>query len=131
VNETPGFVLGSAHQAELNRLALDVDVATSQEGKRLAALYKAGQWPVLVIKPKAVESAPVASTKPKAEANLVLTGIVSGRAPIAVVNGKTLAVGQTIAISIKPETYSVKCLKIDKDYVLVSVDGQERELHLK
>jgi hypothetical protein len=27
--------------------------------------------------------------------------------------------------------YSVKCLKIDKDYVLVSVDGQERELHLK
>jgi hypothetical protein len=137
VDSTPRLLGNVVHQNELNRLALDVDVATSQAGKQLAAQYKSGHWPVLVIQPPAAPKPATAATPPKPSPkpapNLVLSGIVTGKTPVAVINGKSLAVGQTTTIVIKPETYTIKCLRIYKDCVSVSVDGesQPHELHLK
>ena len=139
--DTSGGLLPSQARAELNNLALDVDVATSQAGKRMAALYKSGKWPELVVqappepKPPAVAARPKPAPKapPKPAPVLRLTGIAMGQTPTAVINGKPFAVGETATISAKPQNCVVKCLKIEKDTVLVSLDGEPtpRELRLK
>ena len=124
VNTSVGL-LGSPHKYELNQLALQVDVATSQEGKRLAALYRSGKWPELV--------APAPKAPPKPSLNLRLSAIAPGQNPIACINGKVLAVGETATIPTKPQSCVLKCLRIDKDSVLVILEGETepRELHFK
>jgi len=74
VNSTPGLIAPTPRQVELNSLALDVDVATSQEGKRLAAAFKAGHWPELkLLPPTPVPPTPVAKPAPKSVPALVST----------------------------------------------------------
>jgi len=131
---------------ELNQLAMEVDVATSQEGKRLAALYRSGKWPPLFIQPnpqpppnpapKPLTIAPV-SALPKAAPGppvvLKLNGIAMGQRPAAGINGQVVKIGETLIIPAKPQDHVIKCLKITSDSVLVSVDeeSQPRELRLK
>ena len=128
--------LPSVPRIELNRLALEVDVATSQEGKRLATLYRSGKWPELVVQaPPAPKPAPVAST-PKAPAKpvpsappkpapfLKLNSIAMGQNPVVMINGKMLGVGETATIPAKPEARIIKCLTIEKDSALVSIEGE-------
>jgi hypothetical protein len=128
--------LPSARRPELNQLALEVDVATSQEGKRLAALYRSGKWPELVVQaPLEPKPAPVAST-PKAPAKpvpsappkpapvLKLNSIAMGRNPVVMINGKMLGAGETATIPAKPEARVIKCLTIEKDSVLVRIGGE-------
>jgi len=121
VDSEQGFFL-PIHRPELNELAFQLDVATSQEGKRLAALYKSGKWPVLMIQ---------AALRPASV--LKLSGIAMGQTPTAVINGRPLSVGDTATIPSKPQNVVVKCLRIDNDAVLVSVEGEAtpRELRLK
>jgi hypothetical protein len=150
--DTSGGLLPASHRPQLNQLALQVDVATSQEGKRLAALYRSGKWPELVVqpnpepkpapvtavpapKPTPVASvvAPVPKAPPKPSLNLKLSGIAPGENPIACINGKVLAVGESATIPTKPQSCVLKCLKINKDSVLVILEGETepRELRFK
>jgi hypothetical protein len=136
--------LPSAKRPELNRLALEVDVATSQEGKRLATLYRSGKWPELVVqpppeaKPAPVASAPKtpatpspktsATPSPKTQAKLApdlkLNSIAMGNKPTAMINGKLLGVGETATIQTKSQSCNLKCLSIDDHSVLVSIEGE-------
>jgi hypothetical protein len=124
--------LGSGRRPELNRLALEVDVPTSQEGKRLAALYRSGKWPELVVQ-ATPEPKPGPNAPPKQLPVLKLKSIVTGLNPVAMINGKLLAVGETATITFKSQTCALKCLRIDKDSVLVSIEGEAEpcELRLK
>lgn len=107
-------------QSELNGLALKVDVATAKEGRRLAALYKAGQWPTLALAPP-----PAPKPAPRPTAVLKLDGIALGTKPLAVINGKSLAVGESATLPLKPTPVTIKCLKIEKGAVTVTVEGED------
>jgi hypothetical protein len=48
-----------------------------------------------------------------------------GKVPLAMINGKTLAEGESAKIFIKPLTLEIKCLKIEKDSVRIAVEGEE------
>ncbi len=44
---------------------------------------------------------------------------------LAVVNGKTLSEGESASASVKPGTLTIKCLKIEKNSVFVTVEGED------
>jgi hypothetical protein len=101
----PGSIVG---RVELNTLALKLDTASLQQAQRLVARFKAGDW-----------------NRPVAQVGLKLNGITFGaKTPLAVINGKTFAEGESGKIPIKPVPVTLKCLKIEKDLVTVSVDGE-------
>jgi hypothetical protein len=56
-----------------------------------------------------------------------------GKRSLAVINGKSLSEGESASVSVKPGTLTVKCLKIEKDSVLIIVEGEDvpRLLHLR
>jgi hypothetical protein len=115
----PGSIVG---RVELNGIALKLDTATIQQGQKLAAQFKAGNW-----------QRPVTRTIPEGASLLKLNGISGGKIPLAIINGKTFAAGESGTISLKPVPLAVKCLKIDKDTVTIAVDGEAapRVLRLK
>jgi len=43
----------------------------------------------------------------------------------AVINGKTLSEGESASVPFKSGTLAIKCLKIEKDSVLISLDGED------
>jgi hypothetical protein len=114
-----GSILG---RVELNQLALKLDTLTIQQAQRLEAQFKAGNW-----KP------PLARAIPEGDSRLKLNGITTGAKMFAVINGTTLAEGESTTIPGKPIPLKVKCLKIEKDNVLIIIEGEEapRRLHLK
>jgi hypothetical protein len=136
VDTAPPSFLPAPGRSELNGLAMEVDVATSQEGKRLAALYRSGRWPELVVqaspdpKPALVAAAPKTTATPVPSAPskpapvLKVNSIAMGQNPTAMINGKLLGVGETVTISTKTESYTLKCLRINNDSVLVSIEGE-------
>jgi hypothetical protein len=142
VDFSPGL-LPPAGKVELNNFALSVDVATSQKGKQLAALYKSGSWPVLVTQdPPPPQPASVAAPSPSLVAKpapkpmvaLKLNGLTTGGSnPLAVINGKTLAEGESARLAAKPTAVTVRCLRISADSVTVAVEGEDapRVLQLK
>jgi hypothetical protein len=144
--DTIGGLSSTTSRSELNALALKVDVATSQEGRRLAAVYKTGHWPVLKTLPPAAPKSPPnqseprgagkvplpAAAPPKPLVPLKLTGIAFGAASFAVINDKVIAEGDSVRLPIKPTPATLKCLKIEKGSVLVSIEGEDapRTLYL-
>jgi hypothetical protein len=52
---------------------------------------------------------------------------------LAVINGKTLSGGESATVSVKPGKLTIKCLKIEKNSVLITVEGEDtpRLLHLR
>ena len=139
-SDTSAFPTGSTRQAELNRLALDLDVSTSQAGNRLAALYKAGHWPTLTVVPPAptavpkpvasvsvasAATAPPATPAPRLDPGLKFNGIAYGKTPLAIINGKGLAEGETMTLALNPKPVTVKCIKIETNSVLISLEGED------
>lgn len=121
-------------RSELDQLAFEVDVATSQTGKRLGAEYRSGKWPPIVIKPNtSFSTTPVGTAPAGPPVEVKLDGIAMGANPTASVNGKVVKVGETVVVPAKPQDHTIKCLKITPDSVLVSVDDESppRELRLK
>jgi hypothetical protein len=119
-NTSPGSIVG---RVQMNELALQLDTATVQHAQSLAAQFKAGNW-----------QAPVTRAIPEGDTRLNLGGITfGGRIPLAVINGKTLSEGESAAVSVKPGTLTIKCLKIEKNSVLITVEGEDtpRLLHLR
>jgi hypothetical protein len=136
--DTSAFPIGSTRQAELNRLALDLDVSTSQAGKRLAELFKAGHWPTLTVtspaqaspksnRPQTIREAlqrSVSSPAPAADLGLKFNGIAYGKNPLAIINGKGMAEGESVTLALTPKPVTLKCIKIETNSVLISLDGE-------
>jgi len=119
-NTTPGSIVG---RVRMNELALQLDTRTVQQAQSLAAQFKAGNW-----------QAPVPRAIPEGDNRLKLGGISFGaKTPLAVINGKTLSEGESASISVKPGTLTIKCLKIERESVWISVEGEDtpRLLHLR
>ncbi len=150
VDSSPGLLMNPPHLPELNGLALEVDVATSQAGKRLAADYKAGHWPTLKILPpqpavsapvnKPVQFAPPTAAKPitpppgpRPDPGLKLNGILYGATRSAVINNKSVTEGDTVVLPFKPKPVTVTCIKIEPNSVIVTLDGEDyqRRVSLK
>jgi hypothetical protein len=103
-------------RVEMNELALKMDTLSLQQAQNLAAQFKASNW-----------QAPVARALPEGNARLKVNGITSGtKSPLAVINGKTLSEGESATVDVKPGTLKIKCLKIENDSVLISVDGEDQ-----
>ncbi len=115
-----GSIVG---RVELNQMALKMDSRDVERAKSLAAQFKAGHW-----------QRPSTKTIPDGDSRLKLGGIMSGgKSPLAVINGKTLAEGESAVFPIQPTPLTIRCLKIEKDAVLVQVQGEDspRQLRLK
>jgi hypothetical protein len=119
--ETPeGSIVG---RVELNTLALKLDTAAIQRAQSLVAQFKAGNW-----------QRPAALATPESLTQLKLNGLTIGaKLSLAVINGKTVAEGESVQILFKPHPVLLKCLKIQEDSVQVAVEGEPapRWLHLK
>jgi hypothetical protein len=119
-NTASGSILG---RVKMNELALQLDTGAIQQAQNLAAQFKAGNW-----------QAPVPRAIPEGDPRLRLSGITfGGRTLLAVINGKTLSEGESATVSVKPGTLTIKCLKIEKDSVLITVEGEDTPclLHLR
>ena len=108
-----GSIVG---RVEMNELALKMDTPSLQQAQMLAAQFKAGNW-----------QAPVMRAIPEGDPRLKVNGITLGTTyRLGVINGKTLSEGESATVAVKPGTLVVKCLKIEKDSVLVSVEGEDQ-----
>ena len=119
-NTSPGSAVG---RVQMNELALQMDSTALQRAQGLAAQFKAGKW-----------QKPIVRVVPDGDTTLKLGGItLGGKMPLAVINGKTLSEGESSKISLKSGTLTIKCLKIQNDYVQIAVEGEDmpRVLRLK
>jgi hypothetical protein len=115
-----GSIVG---RVQMNELVLKLDSAALERAQRLAAEFKAGNW-----------RAPITRVIPENDPRLKLDGITVGtKQAVALINGKVLSEGESAVVSIKPGTLTIKCLKIEKDSALISVEGEDapRLLHLR
>jgi TPR repeat protein len=101
-------------RVEMNNLALKISAEQIVAAKNLTQQMKIGHWPPLSYQ-----------NNSKSDLGLKLDGLIpNGPEPLATINGKSVAEGETISIKIKNETLSVKCLKIKADSVTILVDGE-------
>jgi hypothetical protein len=111
-NTIPGSIVG---RSQVNDLALQLDTGALKQAQSLAAQFKAGNW-----------QAPLTRAIPEGDPRLKLGGITfGGTTPLAVVNGKTLSEGESATVSVKPGTLRINCLKIEKESVLITVEGED------
>jgi hypothetical protein len=110
-------------RVEMNNLALKMDTASLTQAEALAARFQAGEW-------RTVSS----QTLPQGDPRLKLSGITfGGQKPLAVISGKTLSEGESTTLPLKSGAVVIKCLKIEKDSVLVALQGEDtpRRLSLR
>jgi hypothetical protein len=126
-----------ANRMELNQMALTMDVDSLRRAEQLAAQYKAGNWesPVILYTPP--PSPPAERPRTLAEAlarqsapppqngvivNLKLKAITGS---MAVINDRMIGEGETAKVTVKSGRVSVKCLKIQTNSVVISVEGED------
>jgi Sel1 repeat len=115
-----GSIVG---RVEMNELALKMDTSALQRAQDLAAQFKAGKWQV-----------PITLVIPEGDTRLKLNGITFAASnALAIINGKTLSEGESAVITLKTGKAKIKCLKIEKDSVMIAVEGESepRRLQLK
>jgi hypothetical protein len=113
---SPGSTIG---KVELNQMALTLDTRTIREAQELAAKFKQGIWQLPPIQ------------KVPGDTNLTLNGLVGGNSPLAIINGKTFAVGESQVLTRGQQgPFTVKCIKIDTNSVLISVEGEDEPRRL-
>jgi len=109
---TRGSIVG---RVEMNDLALKLDTDALVDAEKLVVQFKSGRW-----------STPAFRVFPMGDPRLKLNGISFGtKRPLAVLNGKTIAEGESATIHIKTETLTIKCVTIERDSVLVLVEGED------
>jgi type II secretory pathway component PulC len=107
-----GSIVGRVH---MNEMALTMDTASLGRAQALAARFKAGQRGV-----------PVARAIPDGDLRLKLGGITfADKRSLAVINGKTLSECESASLPLKSGTLVIKCQKIEKDSILIRVDGED------
>jgi hypothetical protein len=62
---------------------------------------------------------------PQPDTDLKLNGIAYGQTPLAIINGKGLAEGETMTIALKPTPVTIKCIRIETNSVLIAVEGED------
>ena len=109
-------------RADMDRLALRMDLKEIRESHTLAEQFLKKQWPHYVPQ-KSLEVALA----------LKLNGITVGPVSLAIINGQTLEEGDSVAMPAKTGTARVNCVKITQDSVLIAVEGEgePRVLHLR
>jgi hypothetical protein len=102
--------------AALESLGLRLKTQTLLEGKQLAIQYREGFWPKLQF----------AAPPDKPNLPLVLTGVtVGGRVPLAVINRRTLGVGETTTVPLDGGgKLTLKVLEIKPDAVQIEIAGE-------
>ncbi len=107
-----GSIMG---RPEMNGLALTMDIASLQKAKAMADQFRAGNWQAALERAKREEAS-----------RFQLGGItLGGSRAVAVINGRTFWEGRSAKVQVKGGTLRVECLKIEKDSVLVSVEGEK------
>jgi len=107
-------------RAWLNELALKLDSQSIEEAQAMAAEFRSGHWP-LISAHKIVEGDP----------RLKLGGIMfGGKVPLASINGRTLAEGETADLSLGKIHLKIKCIQIQKDSVLILIEGENESRRL-
>jgi hypothetical protein len=115
---SPGSV---AARTGLNEMAVAMDKASVQEAQNLARQFNAGHW-----------RAPVALIPPKVDPGLKLGGVFYVPSdPVAMINGQLFSQGQSAKIHSRAGAVTIKCLKIEKDSVIVEIEGEETPLLLR
>lgn len=112
-----------AQKKELDKLAAKMEVREIQEAQVIAEQFKKGIWPALAAR-KAAAIIP----------GLTLSGVTqSGRNSLAIINRRTLAEGESSSFPLNSGSITIKCIKIEKDFVLVEIQGEDepRLLSLK
>lgn len=109
----------------LNQLALQLDSQRIQEAQNMVAGFKDGHWP-LVSPRKILDGDP----------RLKLDGIIfGGKVPLASINGRSFAEGESADVLLKKEKdhLKIKCIQIHKDSILILIEGESesRRLQLK
>lgn len=99
---------------DMDRLALRMNLQQIREAHVMAEQFLARQWPHHV-------------TRRFSEADLALklNGITVGPVSLAIINGQTLEVGDSVVMSAKDGTARVNCVKISQDSVLIAVEGED------
>jgi hypothetical protein len=114
LSETPTSAL--LGRLEMNELALQMGTEDVRRAQNLATEWKAGHW-----------QAPLIRVIPEDDSGLKLSGIVFGlKTAQAVINGNILEEGESAMFSLKSGSLNVKCLKIQKDFVLISIAGEDQ-----
>jgi len=104
---------------ELDALGLTLTVPQLDQAGKLVEDLKQRKWPPLEI-----------YHDYKKDSRLKLSGVaIGGRVPLAIINRRTIAEGESAVISVEGGTVNIKCLKISEDSALVAVD-QEPEPRL-
>jgi len=108
----PGSIVG---KVELNQMALTLDTATTRAAQELAVKFKQGIWQP----PPPIQKVPDGTS-------FKLNGLVGGNTPLAIINGKTFAEGESQVLTRgQPGPITVRCIKIDTNSVLISVQGED------
>jgi hypothetical protein len=94
----------------------ELDAAALQQAQALTAQFKAGNW-----------QAPITRMIPEGAPRLKLGAITVGaKNSLVTINGKALAEREGATISIKlAGGLRIKCLKIEKDSVVIAVEGED------
>ena len=109
-------------RADMDRLALRMQLQEIRESHAMAGRFLNRQWPHRVVQ-KFTE----------ADLALKLNGITIGPVSLAIINGQTLEEGDSVVMPAKDGTARINCVKITQDSVLVAVEGEgePRRLRLK
>ena len=107
---------------ELTQLTAALDPQSLRSAEELAAAFKAGRF-----------QAPDLRAFSAPDARVKLGAITLGKTPMAMINGKLLAEGDSILLSAQPQPLQVECLVIKPDSVLIALQGEDypRELRLR
>jgi hypothetical protein len=107
---------GITGRVQMNYLALKMTTDDLERAQNLATQFKSGHYEF-----------PVVQLISEGDSRLKLSGItISARMSLAVINGKTLSEGESTSIKLKAGNLSVKCLKIERNSVLVSIEGEDQ-----
>lgn len=105
---------------ELDTLALMLTVQELDRANAMAQSARLGKWPAYQF-----------NHEYKTDSRLKLSGVaVGGRSPMAIINRRTLAVGETASIVINGETLNITCVEINENSVLVTIDSAAEPVQL-
>ena len=110
----------AARKRELDTLALVLSVEDLDRANTIAQAARLGKWPAYQI-----------NREYKTDPRLKLSGVsIGGRFPLAIINRKTLAVGESMSIVLQGVTLNITCLEIKANSVLVTIDRADEPVQL-
>lgn len=119
-SESPSSIVA---RTEMNQLALKLDSASLSQATTLAEKMKKGDW----------GAGPVIA-EPQLDPAIKLSGISSGKTPLAIISGKTVGIGERFSVKTKSGTVlKITCVDIKPRSVVIQIEGDPspRTLNLR